>query len=424
MARLLILFLLGGLAGWGLAPSPRDKEAVSNPAARVRLLDGKDGPRKELPRNREDLARWVEEQSALYKAGTGLANPTHAEELGSWTLDEIRAALNQGVTSPGVFAHGPERSALLALLGEWTKREPEAALAWLGTLPAGPLRSRLGESIANHWPSERAEEGLEKVMASVEDFQSEGSVFYLQLLRLSVESAAKRGPLAVDELVARTQQGGLKFPSAGLVFPPGFDFAGLTRTPFMADKLSLQNFVPGFVADAWLRANPDAAVSGLIALDRQQGRAPGYHLFNGLRQGSRDIASATGAALGKLPLEEQHAIFDPNGGGLKTFMVAPDNFRALIAALPDPDVRASANLTAAGRLLESYGVAAALPFIDAGSDPADRVANLEAQVMALSPSRRTRNYYSEGDVREALASWKAEPEEVERVLEVLRKATR
>lgn len=424
MARLLILFLLGGLAGWCLAPSSRGKqEQAAAPAPQGPVRDATKGEsRGEQLRSPEDFSRWIAEQAAAYKPGSGPLGTFHTKELESWSIEELGAALADGLRDPRLVREGPARAAILALLGEWTKRDPDAAWAWLSALPAGPLRSRLGAAIDEQWPEARAEEGLEMVMANVENFHSGGFPYYLRLLRLGVQSAAQRGPLAVDDLASRARKSGLQSPH-GVSFPPGFDFAALIHAPFTADQLSHIGIPTSFATHAWLSADVDAAIPGLAALDREQGRDPGFHLFNSLRHASDEEARKVGAAIGKLPAEQQREILA--GGGMNVFLGQTSGLRSLIEALPDPGMRSEASLAAAARFFRS-DLNEALKFIDAGSDPADRVANLEARIAATT---RPPKYSSDSGLessgeealRETLSSWNASPEQAERIVEGLKR---
>jgi hypothetical protein len=423
MARLLILFLLGGLAGWCLAPSPRGREEVATVPPSTAPRSPNTGPRRELPRSPEDFARWIAERAAAYQPGSGPADSFHTKELENWTPEELRASLAEGLGDPGLLREGPARRAMLALLGEWTKRDPDAAWAWLSGLPAGPVRSRLGGAIAEQWPLARAEEGLELVIADVENFKVWGVSFYVGLLHKAVESAAKRGPLAADELISRAYKSGLQSPGTGLVFPPGFDFAGFIRAPFTAGTLSHQGIPSSYATEAWLRADADAAIPGIVALDRQQGRAPGFHLFNSMRHANEEQSRKVGVALGKLPPERQREIL--TSGGMNVFLGETPVLRAFVEVLPDPSLRAEASLAAAGRLFRR-DLGEALKFIDAGSDPAERVANLEAQMAAPAGTPRYSSDSSldssaEKQLRETLASWNASPEQVERIVEGLKR---
>ncbi len=425
-ARFLILFLLGGLAGWRFLPSSLDGQTEPLAAASARPAAPEGAPRRELPRSAQDLQRWAQELAARFDPLTGYGDPDYARELADWSQGELRAALEQGLADPGVSREGgPVHAALLALLGEWTKRDPDAAWAWLSGLPQGPTRVSLCEAIAAHWPQDRIEECLDGVMANVEDFHVGDGKRYHRLLQLSAESAAMRGPLALDELVSRTRESGMEFPDTGLNFPPGFDFAGFVRAPFMAGQLSQKGGYPGFemekalrfVAEGWLRADVGAAVPGLLALEHDNKRDTGTYLFQGLAWAGVDQARQAGAALGKLPLEEQRELF--TGYGMSRFHAEPEARRALIDALPDAGMRSTANLAVAGQLLRAHRLIQALPFVSAGSDPTERIAILESQLEEVAKVRSEGWELAPADseeVRKTLVSWQADEERIGRIL--------
>jgi hypothetical protein len=142
-----------------------------------------------------------------------------------------------------------------------------------------------------------------------------------------------------------------------------------------------------------------------------------------LRHATDEQSRKVGAALGKLPPDQQREILA--GGGMNVFLGETPVLRAFVEALPDPGLRAEASLAAAARLFRR-DLAEALKFIDAGSDPADRVANLEAQMAAPTGTPRYSSdsnlgSSAEKQLRETLASWNASPEQVERIVEGMKR---
>ena len=73
-------------------------------------------------------------------------------------------------------------------------------------------------------------------------------------------------------------------------------------------------------------------------------------------------------------------------------------------------------MSAASRLLATNQVIDALPFIDRGSAPADRIANLEAQLAARGAVSSGASAPDLELVRQVLVSWQADPAQIERVL--------
>lgn len=423
MLRLLLIFLFTGLIGWGIS-RPKPPTAGELPSA---SKERPDAAKKTLGyKTPDDLARWAAER-APGMSKLAYTHTSHDAELAEWSIDELRAALAKGITDPACARYGPEMSALSSLVNEFARRDPDAAWSWFESIPSEAMRARLGGALARGWPADRAEEALDLVVAHPDYFQHGGGYGYSPIIHKAFESAAARGPAATDALMAMVREQGMQYPIEGLKFPPGFDFAAWARSPATARFLAKGDKI--FFSDAWMAESPEGAFDGLLALNRENGTDLSRHLFEGLRRITEkdpellaDRARRLGAKTGGLPEEEQRVLFE---AGAKELTESPQVLASYLNAIPDPAMRAEANLAAASSLM-AKDLPSAVGFLEAGSEPETRLDLLEQYLEERPKDGFGRGLSGEDEqkVRKLLAGWDADPERLEKIIATMKKIPR
>ncbi len=416
-ARLLVIFLLGSIAGWMISRRPAAAEA---PAALEPSAGAASPGRPRHPRSPQDFDAWADELSARMEP-YGAWYKSYGAELKDWPLDKIRAALAQGISDPAVvLPSGDATRALYSLYGEFCKRDPDAAWAWLQALPSEAMRAYLGGALVAAWPTNRAEEGLALVLANRDYFENSGGYSYAPLLPRALESAASRGTAAADELLGILRREGMQMPFLKIDYPAGFDFAGWTRSPEMAALLKTQ--APAFLMEPWMRREPQVAMDFLFALNREQGKPVSRGIFDGIYRSTEEPAVLAGRAreiaggTGSLPPEEQQAVFD---AAAKSLSGNTAFLREFSAALPDMDMRAAANLTIA-RSTAAKDLPFTLEILTEGRSPEERATALEEVLAARETGSFLRMPPSEeSSVRQILAGWKLAPERIDELVKAI-----
>ena len=422
MLRAVLIFLLSAAIGWAISHRQPQVPPASTQPASPRADTAKKAPVLRTP---EDLARWARERTDTV-TDLGFSYGSWETELATWSTDELRAALAQGITDPAVVRYGAASKSLAALMSEWTRRDPDAAWEWLQQLPSAVMRAKLGSSLANAWPADRAEEAFGFVAEHPDYFAYDGGYGYAPIIHKAFESAAARGPAAVDQLMDLIRRNGMQYPIEGLKFPAGFDFSAWARSPVTASFLSKAD--KHFFADAWMNQSPEEAFDGLIALNREKGSAITDGLFQGLRRFNEkepevmaERARRIGARTGSLPPEEQSLILQ---AAAKDLSGDPELLHAYTGAIPDAELRAEANRTAAS-LMVSKDIPEALTFLEAGSTAEARLDLLEEYLLA-----RPKDSFgwitgeSEQQIRHTLARWNAEPARIDDLIKIINREKR
>jgi len=406
VGRLLLIFVTALAVGWVL---PRLGGSVAGKQPKASKAAERDYRRGTGFRGRDDLALWVKLRAPELKLEAARYS-SHEAELAEWSAEELQAALNEGIRDPACSHWGSAMRALEALLEEWTRRDPGAALAWLDTVPGEAMRKSLYGGLGQGWPAERAAEALDHIMSDV-DLRKDG---HHEVVAHALAAAAEHGPAAVEDLIIRLRAADMWWPNFEFTFPAGFDFATLLRRPEI-----LQLFMDrrsGNLADAWLRQSPDAAIAGLLALNRATGNDTIGVLFDGLddqyhegdSRSAGEQARRLAAKSSELPEDEARALAMV---GVQRIESPPGLLRDFIAALPDPGLRGEANQAAARRFLHR-DVPTALGFLEAASgDPAERLDQLDA---LLAGNSNINGAKANGpELRRILASWGCPPERAE-----------
>ena len=417
LARLLVLFLLAVLGGWVL------RRPFSSPAPDPSAL-----PSAKSKTERDPKQQQLKAQAALlHREGYGNYS-SHRAELRTWTQAAIRSALEDGIRDPGmVLPESPETKAVLALLGEWTSRDPQAAKAWWLDLKPENLRAQLGGALAEGWPADRAEEELELVLNHHGSSQSRPAFHYSALLRKACEAAAARGPEALEALLARIRENGLIEPQEALSLPRDFDFAAWVRTPEMAKRLEQENnpLTESFVFGTWMEHDPEAAMDFIIADNRKRGRNLASGLLSAMDRYQADPAVVlerarrVAAHSGSLPVEEQREIIQRAGEQLAHW---PEILKTYAAAIPDPSVRAEAYLNVARSQMER-DIPLALELLSQASGSTDSRIRMLEYLIAARPRGSSDLIYRkvETQVRGTLAGWQVPAERIDSLVAAMKK---
>ena len=418
MPRLLLIFLLTGVIGWAASR----RQVPAQPAASQPFPARTETARKPFNLHTpEDFARWTTERAATVTS-TGSIFSSYESELADWSAEELRAALAQGILDPATVSYGAASKALAALMAEWTRRDPDAAWEWLKSIPSDQMRAKLGSSLARAWPAERAEEALGFVVEHPDYFQHDGGYGYAPIIHKAFESAAARGPAALEALMVLIRENRMQCPIEGLKFPPGFDFAAWARSPITAGFLAKAD--KHFFTDAWMNQSPEEAFDGLIAFNREKGTELSNDLFSGLTRISMeepevmaDRARRIGVKTGGLPEEEQRLLIQASA---KELSGDPGVLRAYITAIPDPGMRSEANLTAASFMMWK-DIPEALVFLEAGSAPEERLALLDDYLAARAKDAfGWLNGDTEQRARDILASWNTDPARIDQLITTMK----
>ncbi|HEY1121143.1 MAG TPA: hypothetical protein VGE67_06065, partial [Haloferula sp.] len=137
--------LIGALAGdltERKPPAPLAAAPPPKPATR-------EEPRKPKKWSTNDLHELAtSDKSENLQNGS---NPLR-HELAAWTNEELEAALNEGLKTPGAAVEfGKVQSIMGHLLREWMKRDFDSALKWFEGMTSESVRGGLSVCIAMGW---------------------------------------------------------------------------------------------------------------------------------------------------------------------------------------------------------------------------------------------------------------------------------
>ncbi|MES2440905.1 MAG: hypothetical protein V4584_17700 [Verrucomicrobiota bacterium] len=332
------------------------------------------------------------------------------EKLADWTDGELIAALNASLTDPDFALMSGAASGLDGfLLGEWMKRDFDAALAWYEKLESRSAKSRLAVQLCIFWPKEQAEQGFAFHQANRELFDAAVGA---PLLTNAFDRMAEKGPAALEKLlrVIREDGVGLKFENP-VRFPEGFDFSTLVR----GDEFKA----------VWDRGNADFLIKAWYAQDREKA-------FNWLveNHGAKSLGTITtfhgGDVLqdlqwmgGKFEGLDAEQRADFTGDLEQRWIMNPSDFATFIQAIKDPSVLDEARTMGVQTLFAGNG-AHFMPMLEAIEDPARRIKLLEhaepAAFFSLRPDLRRFDAASETLLRRNLAEWNATDGQIDTII--------
>lgn len=267
----LIYPVIGMLIGWMSGPVPESAPAPAPSTSRVRE------PRTGAPApGTADLL-----QATRPRVGTFGEAPSSGISalIANWTDEEILTALEEAAKLPDTLRRYDSIAAVL--LEEYTRRDPDRALAWaMGQPPI--LSRRFAQTVIATWPPDRVEDAIAFVRKNPELF---GNKLPVNLIYASFAQAAEQGPAALISRMAELKEDGIPpYTSYSFDFPVGFDFATLLGSSDL-QSLNLPNIQNAFLR-AWLKQDREGAFdwvlrnsgpAALIKLGPSQFRGNGEH---------------------------------------------------------------------------------------------------------------------------------------------------
>lgn len=412
-ALLAAAFVLSGLAGWSVGKKPsatasRADPGLSKPDKSERLEGRK-------PATAEEFREWVEWLVA--------EGPGRKERMESWTDQELRSALDEGMKDPGLALHGPAMGTLLLILEEWTSRDPSAATEWWEAISSDVTRGHLAVALSSGWPKERASEGLDFVARHREAFLGPDGSKCGNIIGSVVAAALEKGPEAADEILVRLREAKLPLMLGPAGFPAGFDFAAFARAAEMSTLIAENR--ARFFYQAWLRQDPERAFASLIDDYRNVKGDPAESIFSGFYPGLRvgapgmtENAGWLGKKIGTLDAEEQQELARKGG---EIMCREPAAVEAFVGALTDPVAKAQASVAAA-RDVMIEDVATAMRLLAVERDQDARVDLLKASLeyrgqMAGKPFSAE----DERVLRATLAEWAVAHEQIDGLVDIAKK---
>lgn len=353
------------------------------------------------------------------------------QALKDWNPEELRRALEESLRDPNSLIYGSvEAKATGALMTALMSRDMDAFKDWFGAIRsemAGHIMARLA---AEACPVDRAEEWLAYSMQHPEAFLSFGRLQSNGVSGKALQAAALRGPAEMEALITVLGKAGVDFHTSdqeenfdlgrNMEFPPGFDFSALAKMP--GGSRFWKGHLPAFVL-GWLRQNPDEAFATMAAYDPFPGREPYFAFVPRSRPAplpDGDLVAVLGNKIGTLDEIRRKAAIDQEADLLTADPKIYDRFTQ---ALPDGASQRQAHEFAV-RAVNTMGIEAVMPHLEALGTPEERVAFLEGMEVSgqLVGAHSGMTNGEEADLRGRLAEWRATPEQIEAIVNKIEKA--
>ena len=340
----------------------------------------------------------------------------YSEELAGWSVDEIRAALNEALSNKEFLLDSGGASGLANnLLSEWMKRDCDGALQWYLTIAPPAIRMKMALSLSRNWPPDQPEKGLAFLKAHQELLPG-GQGW--AIIILNIESRAKTGPAAVGSLLAEFREAKIDLGFENPVtFPPNFDFPALMAHPEMQTLKERSLFLHSWKAQDrdgafdWLLKNE--GIGGLSVLAGSQYGSTRDDL-EWLGGSTRDDLKWLGKRFERLEPAQRAELVSKVG---ISWMGDPTCVSSIIDGIRDPQVADETRefgiqMIFAGHIIE------AVPLLGGISDPAKRLTILEnAQPQALVTHYvRHLSPADEAVLRKALSDWNTTSEQTETII--------
>ena len=402
----ILIFL--GMAAVGAAATWASHARTAVPqSAQVEQKEAK--PALPLPRSIPTSAYLIslsrETMEKMLTPGTSI----YTEILAGWSVDEIRAALNEALSNKEfLLDSGVALGLANNLLSEWMKRDCDGALQWYLTIAPPAVWMKMALSLSRNWPPDQPEKGLAFLKAHQELLPG-GQGW--AIIILNIVSRAKMGPAEVGSLLADLREAkiGLTFLNP-ITFPPNFDFPTLMAHPEMQ---ALEN--KAIFLQAWKAQNRDEAFDWLL---KNRG-------LNALHL-SLFYRSVDGVNKDDLEwLGERYQNLDPTQRSKVVSMMtsnwirSPEIATSFIAGIRDPQIADEARELGV-QLIFTGKIRDAVPFLDGISDPAKRLFILEnAQPqgeVADNSSMRKFTPADEALLRNNLSDWNATAQQTEAII--------
>jgi hypothetical protein len=247
------------LAGYGLT---RLIPHAEHPPTSIRETKSHERPqtREKRPWRSEDFRQYIQQIT--------ISSTPLSPELKSWTEQEIKAALEEGIHTPEACRESSSaRSTLQALLMTWAERDFDSALAWLDQLPSEAWKTTLASTLGAAVPDDKALDAFSYVCKNRGYFETANSSGSGEIFKKAIQQAALQGPAAVVEILTQARHADLNGYAENWKFPKGFDFVSLNT--MLASKGETATFHIG----PWMAQNREEAIQHLM-LDSDQKISP------------------------------------------------------------------------------------------------------------------------------------------------------
>ena len=406
-----LIFLATLLLGFTVA---RIRRVVPVEAGDTTLNQVRSSTRRAERWQPEDFAKWFRRPQGFQ--GEWQVNPLE-NDLKDWSNEEIRAALDQGLSDPEcVLPLGASNELMGLLFGEWTTRDFDAALAWFESIPSESRKSGLSGFLGLHWPKDRAADGLEYVFKHRDLFKTRQMVCYGPLVASAISAAAVLGPGSVDEVLKQLRENQIDPRySSGWQFPPGFDFKALAASPEASIMLEKGR---SLFAAAWLEQDRNAAFDFLLADGKAYTGdvATSFYLYLapvGANAEHEATAERTKWLAGKLIGLDADQRRQVALRGVNVLAMVPDALAGFTVALNDPEDRQAVATAALARLMKD-SLESSLSYLEEAVKPEERLDLLET--FEVDSYLQWFSAGQEALLRERLAAWNAPPERIEAII--------
>jgi len=408
--------LIGALAGgWPGRKPPEPPKTPPSPKATTR-----EEPRKNKKWSANDLYELALADEA--ESPGDRDNPLR-HELSSWTPEELEAALNEGLKTPGAaIEFGKVQTIMGHILREWMKRDFAGALKWFEGMTSDSVRGGLSVCLARAWPEDRIKEGFAYLLANKRYFSGNGSTSSWPMTEAALKSAAKQDAASLAEVLTAIRENDLFFPVAELEFPQGFDFSALMKAG-IDDRMWKDNRASSILS-AWMSRDRDAAFDAILEKNRHTDSDPSRYLFKtALPTTSEALADHVQWMTGKIQAMDGQEREQLVSKGAEAWSSHPDVLKAFADSLSDPADQRIAHEAGVKAILIA-GVGNALYHLETIGDVEERLALLESMEARRSFPSIPRGFPESEEtlLREKLTEWQADPKRVDAIVNRLQQA--
>jgi hypothetical protein len=403
-AAFLGALLVGGLVGWhsagGREPS---KQAVASPTV------------ERFARPKPTLDDFINSARERADRRREAASPQPSDDLGDWTNDEIRAALEAGLVHPeNLIEYGKGRAIVNSLLCEWMRRDFDAALAWYEALESSSVKGRLASVLAGGWPADKAEQGLEFILAHRALFPHATG---WAVMNRNLEQRAIGGPAAVEDLLRLMREEKLRFANSEPVdFPKGFDFPALMGSGEFLDLRERQG--AGSVVNAWFKNDREKAFDWLL----ENEGVKSLEVLSDLRfSQDNDMQMWLAGKVGQLEPAKQGEFVEAFSSH---WVESPSSMALFAKGIHDQALRDQLGLIGLQSVFTG-NAHDAMPLLEILGEPARRIRILEQAKPDASFFNDSSNHHfdasDEAFVRKQLAGWQATELQIESIISRFKK---
>ncbi len=399
------MFAVAAAVGWSFSMRPRSGTAVP-------VVPDRPPPAVSKPKwTRADVLRSAKDRAE--KVRTPGYNP-YDDIVADWTDDDIRVALEASLKHPDCALMGGSAPELPAfLLGIWMKRDLVAALAWVEELEAGSMKRKITESLALHWPLEKAAEGVDHLISHPHFFPG---IATPMMLNRAIQQSAMEGAESVKAMLRKMDGAGLVLVRVGqdLVVPERFDFAKLMASPELA---KIWETGPGReFAQEWYQQDRAAAFDWAL---QTHGIKELFPLIHGNGDLKEDLRWMGGRVESMEPVQREE-FFE---SARVHWSAIPTFARDFTDGMKDPALQEQTRLNFGAQGAFAGKVPEAVELLEHVAEPAKRVAALEQLAEEEIAAGLVRfGKLDQNDsalLREKLEEWDASPEQIEVIIKRL-----